>query len=269
MKILALLKGDHRDEHIIEALDLVSNEDDQVTILNIVPVSGEIPLKANGEVLDYCTEYDLSGYHTESKSILEKWALKEEYNAFEKLSLVGSPAKIATSKALDNNFDLIISGAHVTSILEDLFVDTFSASIINGVKIPYLTVASSTKLDEISHINVLCNANLKQHANFEVIKRLQEENQAKLSFVHLSSEEPIDDWKLGYEELANEMEIKNYEMYNVVSSNIQNVISDLSKNYNTGIIAFSEKQMSSWLKLFNLDNRVNAVNHLDHPILIF
>ncbi|MEY3199552.1 MAG: hypothetical protein RJA13_1510 [Bacteroidota bacterium] len=69
MKILILAKLDQQDEIVQNFANNVCMEDVEIDLLNIVQIPSEIPLKMNGEVIDVCTEYDLTKYY-EKKTII-------------------------------------------------------------------------------------------------------------------------------------------------------------------------------------------------------
>lgn len=270
MKILVLLKGDERDQNVLKTLSQVSDEKDEVSVLHVVPVNGEVPLKENGQVLDFCTEFDLSSYYQEAQKSKEAISnlVTNKHNA-SIFSLVGNPIKISLWLIERKSIDLVISGAHLTSPLEEVLVDSFTTQIIQGTSVPYLTVTSTEDHVQFSRITVLSAEELRTNKNLSIISSLNQRKALKVNFVHLSISKPDENWKNEYEQVAKTLNLTNYSIEHIETPSIEEASQALFLKDTTGLLAFSEEHMSGWGAKINVDHRTELVNHFDRSILIF
>jgi hypothetical protein len=95
MNILILLKNAHLDGSIVNfTASVFKNDAVKLHLLNLVEVNGEIPTKPNGEVLDFCTEFDLSGYHTTASKNLNYLSSITNKLIVSRKALVGNRIKL-------------------------------------------------------------------------------------------------------------------------------------------------------------------------------
>lgn len=187
MKVLLLTKLDDKDSFLLKyTQQLFEAEDAEIHLLNVIPVSGDIPVKVNGEVLDNCTEFDLSGYLKEQEANLEKMnTYLTDYPKVERLSRVGNGLKIITTYIEEQGFDLIISGAHVSTQLEDIFSTTFANRLMHHTDVPYITLKCERGENPVNHIGILRAFNEPKKEKLELVKWLQQKFNAKITLFKL------------------------------------------------------------------------------------
>lgn len=270
MKIVALVKGDERDGRILDCVNQIKEPKDELVLLHAVQVNGEVPLLPNGRILDFCTEFDLTSYENDAKAQEERMnSMISEIENASVLSLVGNPAKIVKHTIQEMEADFLISGAHITSGLEDLVSDSFTSEIIQDLRIPYLTVSSHGKLVDFSTITILSNEELRMHPNLDVFAALQERFDAKIQFVHLTTGSPKYNWEEEYHQVAENHGITNYSISTNQFHSIEEALNKMLRTEDLGVVAFSESHIKGWTEMFKKDNRIAIVNHIDYPIIIF
>ena len=173
MKVLVLSMLDEKDQYVYDYTEkMASKMDLSVHVLNIVPVPADVPLQADGRVLDNCTEFDLSGYleqQLENQLVLANLGMTYETAS----SIVGRPMPIIEAYVKANNIDLIISVAEISSGVKSLFTTTLSSQIIKEIGIPYLTLKCDRSWEEIQRIGLVGDFKHAEKRNLSVLKQLQ------------------------------------------------------------------------------------------------
>lgn len=184
MNVLILAKLDDKDGFVHDLALKFLNPDDNVFLLNIVTVPGDIPLKPSGEVLDVCTEFDLSRYLKEQE---RNMALLKEYrlpniNLYPMVK-VGSAVGIVKHVLAESNIGVMFSGAHVSSVAEDVFSTTFADRLMHETTVPYITIKCDRSYSSFKHFALVRSFKEPKKENLEHLKALREKFGAKLSLV--------------------------------------------------------------------------------------
>lgn len=276
MNILALNKMGDIDTHVNSfASRLHHGLGGNLLALNVVSVPGEIPLKQNGQVLDFCTEFDLSGYAkkaVENEAIMQD-AYKDIDNS-EVKSLVGNPHRIIRHQAAVNNTDLIISGAHETTVFEDVFTHSFVHELMDTSGKPLLSLKcdrSDMVMDKIMIVGEFAQA-VKE--NLSVIKSLIKAFDLELILARINTPKKHGEKDEIIQEMTsyvniNKIEAKNVEFIISEAESAFDGVQSLINKHNPCISAFKQHSKNDQYSMLNGQLEANILNHVAAPILIY
>jgi len=113
-----------------------------VDLLHVVHSYPQVPLQPNGTIIDHCVDFDLSS-QLQQKANEENDAvqLKDKFSFIKTAFVeVGDLERIVKYQLTQKSYDLIIMGAHQTSLLEDLTHGSTIERILKIVDIPVLSL---------------------------------------------------------------------------------------------------------------------------------
>lgn len=276
MNILALHKMGEIDAHVKSfASKLHSGLGGNLLALNVVSVPGEIPLKENGQVLDFCTEFDLSAYHNKAKD--NQASIKNAYinmNNVEVHSLVGNPHRIIRSFASEKDVDLIVSGAHETTVFEDVFTHSFVHELMETSGKPLLSLKCDRSEMVMDKIMIVGEFKRAITEDLDVIKSLISAFDLELLLARINtdknnaSEEDIIREMTSYVSM-NKLEAKNVEFVVAEAETAFDGVQFLISKHNPCISAFKQHAKNKEYSMLNGQLEANILNHIAAPILIY
>ena len=255
MDILILLKQDDRDQYLIDFIDKFKPEETTVTYLNVVQVSGDIPLKLSGEVLDNCTEFDLN--HYQNRAAKNQAYFLKQLNGQNVEVRIGDFERILLYELQEKKYQLLVTGAHLSHEFEDVFQTNLNSHIINKVKIPYLTLKCDNAQNSLEKVLFLGTfSSLSQKANI-LLEHLKDLDSAQMFFAAVGEEAHINTWSF-YQ--------KHQHHFKQIEINAHALEEEIIK-HNPDLIILGEMpdDQSFWSKKHN---KISLVNHLAKPILI-
>ncbi|WP_070137795.1 universal stress protein [Crocinitomix algicola] len=272
MNALVLLKHGNLDHSVVNFVSsLFNTTNTAIHLLNIVSTTGEIPTQMNGEVLKNCTEFDLNHYYKraeENKVYLQNF----KHNSIKaKVVLIGNRRNIIKNYIDKNNIDIVVSGAHRTTLMEDVFSTTFASDILNHVKQPFLTIKCNR--DNFSPKRIALVGEFLQ-AEKEDIQTLKEIAAAHHSeFVLTKILTPTE--KRKHEDILAVM--KKYAQLNdlqpvfriIESSDKEAGIKSIQEEHQTDLITIARAHESAFSSFIGGSEINNIVNHIYAPILIY
>ena len=191
---------------------LVDRADGSLHLLNIISVPGDVPVKFDGEVLDNCTEFDLSGYLKEKEENQNKLNTYLPDKSFvHRASKVGDALHIINHCIETNHIDLIISGAHVSSTLEDVFSTTFADRLMHEVQVPYITLKCERGEKPVNHIGILREWKEPKQERLDMLKKLREKFDAQLTLFKINTPHDTQPEDLIIEQMKKFCEINGLE----------------------------------------------------------
>lgn len=276
MNILALHKMGEIDAHVNSfASKLHSGLGGNILALNVVSVPGEIPLKENGQVLDFCTEFDLSAYHNKANE--NQATIKNAYinmNSVEVQSLVGNPHRVIRSFASEKDVDLIVSGAHETTVFEDVFTHSFVHELMETSGKPLLSLKCDRSKMVMDKIMIVGEFKRAIAEDLEVIKSLIGAFDLELLLARINtnknnaSEEDIIREMTSYVSMNN-LEAKNVEYVVAEAETAFDGVQFLINKHNPCISAFKQHAKNKEYSMLNGQLEANILNHIAAPILIY
>jgi nucleotide-binding universal stress UspA family protein len=273
MKVLMLLKNNERDDWLIDFVEkLTLKAQEEITLLNMVVTPQEIPVKRNGEVLDFCTEFDLSGYHNEAKKNLDYLqTLMTDHNVINRMTKVGRPIAIVEDVLANGDFDLLVSDSHLTTAFQDLLIETCTSRLIEKTQIPYLTLKCDRRDQELKHIGLINEFDHPQKENLAVLNEIRKASGAKVCLVKIkTSDERLSDPEI----MANMnkfCELNNLEADKLIYSaeDKEEGIKEVLKERDFSLLAIGNLNDNRGLSMFAGNLNANIVNHVTSPILIY
>lgn len=273
MKVLVLLKNNEKDDWIIDFVEkLIPQADEELTLLNIVVTPQEVPVKTNGEVLDVCTEYDLSGYHNTSKENLDYLStVMTNHNVINRFSKVGRPIAIVEELVKNQSFDVLVAESQLMHGLRDRLMETCSTRLIDRTSIPFLTLKKNRRSEAFDSVAIIGDFIDPVKKDLTILKEIQKASNAKFTLVKI---------KTPSEELSDEQIMENMEKFRQLneliadsliypSENKEDGVKSILKEKNFGLIALKSKKDPKGFSMFTDNLNADIVNHVDNPILIY
>lgn len=273
MNILLLAKLDEKDAYLVDYVTTIFDmEVINLHVLNIVLVPGDIPVKTNGEVLDVCTEFDLSGYRAEQA---EHQKQLDSYLAdmpqVKREAKVGSGYQIIKSCIKEYDIDLVLSGAHVSNMVEDMFDTTFASHLMHETTVPYLSLKSNMQHKPVKQIAILRPYKQPEKENLLLVKMLQQKFDAQITLVKINTPRDRQDQATihaqmqGFCEL-NELECTAYKV--IEADDIMKALKQLVVDQQLDMLALGHLEGSS-RGILHGELKAEILNHLMVPIYIY
>jgi nucleotide-binding universal stress UspA family protein len=274
MRVLVLSKMDDHDHVVNNFAEQHLSGDYELFLLNIVSIPSEIPLKMNGEVIDVCTEYNLSKYYDHQKKNQEQLhAYLTNCNVTERSAKIGDPLHIVKWFVKENNIDLVVSGGHVTSHSEDVFSKSFSHQLMQQLSVPYLSV----KNENVTQVKVNTIAVVREFVdpakrNLEFINKVQAETGAKILLVKLNtpnSHMEAAELKTKMDQFAQLNGLNNFEQVTIEASDKETAIKDLIQKHNVDLLTLGHLHRNGISSFLRGDLRSDVLNHINIPIYMY
>lgn len=274
MKVLVLAKLDDHDHIVQDFSKKFLREDAEIHLLNAVLIPSEIPLKMNGEVIDVCTEYNLSKYYDLQKvnqSCLDSYL--EGMNVSNRKAFIGNPLQIVKWYVKENNIDLVISGGHVTTHREDVFSSSFANHLLQTLSVPYLSVKGDLNNSlEMNTIAIVREFVDPAKRNLDLIKTLRNKFHSKVLFVKINTPNN----HMNEVELKQKMQLfaelndlKDVEFVTINASEKENAIQDLIVNYKIDLLTLGHIHRNGISSFLRGDLRADVLNHVNIPIYMY
>jgi nucleotide-binding universal stress UspA family protein len=272
MNVLILIKNAPLDQSIVNfTSSLFKGEGAQFHLLNIVVTNGEIPTQMNGQVLDFCTEFDLSGYIKKTEENEQYLHTIQDESIVKRSSFAGKKSAIIRDYIKRNKIDLIVGGAHKTTAMEDVFVHTFASNVIENTSIPYLTIKCNRDDFSPQKIALIGDFKTAEIEDIDSLKHLAALHKSEIVLTKIQT--PSD--KRSLADIRKVMEA--YAAVNNLEANIQIIASTdkeagiemLHKEFHSDLIVISRSHKKSFFKLLGHSELTNIINHIYAPILIY
>ena len=254
MDTLVLLKRDDRDKYLIDFMKHHQPREGKLTFLNVVNTSGEIPLKTNGEVLDNCTEFDLSMYYQKVKD--NQLFFKSQFPDIDVISRIGNFESILIHELAQKEYHLLVSGAHLSDEFEDVFQTNLNSHIINKVQLPYLTLKCDNSHNKLERVLFIGEFNTPSARANYLLEHLKDLENSQLLYAN-TDKNSMHNWPFYQSHETHFHEI------NLEGSDLEESIMKI--NPDLIVLGQMPDDQSFWNKKHN---KISLVNHLAKPILI-
>lgn len=270
MKVLALVQNPSDLEDITDYVHKISSTGDQVCLLNIVKVHGDIPTKMNGQVLDMCTEFDLGMYHNERREH-EIW-MKETTitNICEIHAVIGNRVAIITDYVKNHDIDLILTSTEASNDLRDIFKKTKAGTIFDEFNVPVLAFKCERIKDKVEEIAILSDFNNPSAYDLEIVKSISNKSSANITLFGFG------DSTSAYEMLDQKMDsfIQSHDLGQVKkvileTNNKAQSTQDLLFEYPINLLVLLDINRIGMKIIFKGDLASDILNHTLVPILAY
>jgi hypothetical protein len=270
MKILALVHNATDLDDISDYVTKISSAQDSVCLLNIIPVHGDIPTKMNGQVLDMCTEFDLSMYYNEKREN-EAWMKKTTLTSVcESHSVIGSRLPIITDYVKNHEIDVILTNTEATNELRDFFKKTKAGRIFDEMDVPVLAFKCERINDQVKDIAILSDFNDPAAYNLEIVKNLAQKSAANITlfgFSDSSSAEEMLEQKM--ETFLESHGLENCKKVILPSNNKAKSTQELLFEYPINLLVLLDINRIGMKKILKGDLASDILNHTLVPILAY
>lgn len=274
MRVLVLSKMDDHDHVVNNFVELHLKDNYELFLMNVVSIPSEIPLKMNGEVIDICTEYNLSKYYDYQKKHQEKLdSYLPNSNVLQRSSKIGDPLHLVMWFVKEHNIELVISGGHITSHSEDLFSNTFSNQLMQQLSVPYLSVKNDHPNDvKIETIAVVREFVDPAKRSMDFINKIQAEMNAKIILVKINtpnSHMEQSELKMKMDQFTELNNLKNVEYLTLNAADKETAIKDLIQKHNIDLLTLGHIHRNGISSFLRGDLRSDILNHINIPIYIY
>lgn len=274
MKVLLLAKMDDHDRVVEKFASQFMKDDFEIHVLNVVPIPSEIPLKMNGEVIDVCTEYNLTKYYDKQKA--HNTGLSDMLPMVEtafKASLIGDPLHIVKHYVREHSIELVISGGHLTNQTQDLFSTTFSNQLMQELSVPYLSIkGKANDAAELKTIALVREFVDPAKRNLDLIIHLQKKFNSRILLVKIntpnSHTEPSE-LKAKMTQFAELNGLANVEFLTVESADKESAIKSLIESHKVDLLTLGHLHRNGMSYFLRGDLRSDVLNHINIPIYMY
>ena len=273
MRVLLLAKMDDHDSIVEKFAHKFMTEGFEIHVLNVVPIPSEIPLKMNGEVIDVCTEYNLSKYYEKQK------ANNDQLNNFlsaqttdYKASLIGDPLHIVKHYVKENGIELVVSGGHLTSHAEDLFSRTFSNQLMQQLSVPYLSIKGTNEEPTVHTIAMVREFVDPAKRNLDLIHKLQSQFNTRVILVKINtpnSHMEAGELKSKMEQFAELNGLTNIEFLTIEAADKETAIKALVESHHVDLLTLGHLHRNGMSYFLRGDLRSDVLNHINIPIYMY
>jgi nucleotide-binding universal stress UspA family protein len=273
MKVLLLAKMDNHDRIVEKFADKFMSQGFEIHVLNVVPIPSEIPLKMNGEVIDVCTEYNLTKYYDKQKAHNAQLAnFFSVISTENKASLIGDPLHIVKHYVKEKGIELVISGGHLTKHAEDLFSTTFSNQLMQQLSVPYLSIKGEKDEPRLQTIAIVREFVDPAKRNLDLIQKLQEKFNSRLLLVKINtpnSHTEETELRSKMEQFAELNGLKNVEFLTVEAADKETAIKSLIESHHVDLLTLGHIHRNGMSYFLRGDLRSDLLNHINIPIYMY
>ena len=273
MKVLLLAKMDDHDRIVENFTHKFMTDGFEFHVLNVVPIPSEIPLKMNGEVIDVCTEYNLTIYYDKQKANNEQLQnfisqVKTEFKG----SLIGDPLHIVKNFVRENGIELVISGGHLTSHTEDIFTNSFSNQLMQELSVPYLSIKGNETEPSLKNIAIVREFVDPAKRNLELIQKLQEKLNSRVLLVKINtpnSHVEVTELRSKMEQFAQLNGLSNVEFLTIEAADKETAIRSLVESHQIDLLTLGHIHRNGISYFLRGDLRSDVLNHINVPIYMY
>lgn len=173
MNILALVRDSGNLTKVVNYADKILAAGDSLFVLNIINVPGDIPTKPSGEVLDFCTEFDLSPFLNEQKQN-EEWLSQVSVPEItvKTESAVGNQYSILKDRIDTNRIELVITSSAQTTEILDLIKKTKAGILHDQYNVPVLAFKEDSRCDGINSIGIVSDFENPSDFDLTVLRKI-------------------------------------------------------------------------------------------------
>lgn len=271
MNILALVRNAVDLESVIDYLVRISPDTHAYHILNVINTPGDIPTKQNGEVLDQCTEFDLTPYHLE-RSRNKQWleAGLASYPDVKFTVAVGNQYALLADHIRSGKVDMVLTSTELTDEREDLLSLTKAELLHRELTIPVLAFKCDRSEREINHIAVISDyLNPEQH-DLSAFRSILQHTQAELGLYGFYQGDT------GESELADRMDsfaavhgLNKARKVMINASNKEKSVQRLVVEHAIDLLVVLDIQRHGMDRVLRGDLETDILNHTLVPILAY
>jgi hypothetical protein len=273
MKILTILKEARSDLMLFHYLEkLKSHTEDEVHFFAPIGLPGDIPTQNSGEVIDHCTEFDLSEYEELSNSIVE--ATQENTQQFKNKKVF---AKMGRKKFMiehwirNENYDLVVTHKEIHDHLHVWHNDNLEEKLLHNIDTPLLTLACDHSVDLIQKIGILDAFESLHLSSYQLLDILKSRMQGGELHLLGIEKDASDDMEKVLQRMKMHAEYHQFKpsSYTLIPSDHE--VESIQKTINShqlDLLFMSNKPFSGLHHLLKTDLQTEALNEIKAPLLM-
>lgn len=263
MKIAVLLKFDEKDRYILDYLNKqLLPLKPEIHLIHVEQISGEVPLKIDGSVIDNCTEFDLSKHQAVVAERTVKMAhFLETYPDVRRVVVAGNPLNFIKYYAKLHEIDFIFAGSHVTS-WKEILESTFATQVAHRIDIPMLSLKCDRSEDDLKTIGIVVDGAEMTANKLKVVTALASKHKALIKLIrtpeHLSDNVDVSLFSSDIDvlEVAVPGSVHDHDFHKCTNEHL------------IDLLVVFRQHPSFWKRLFPSDSNDYLLNHLELPLLI-
>jgi hypothetical protein len=263
MNAVVLLKFDEKDQCILDyLLRTIMPLEANIHFIHVDAVSGEVPLKMDGSIIDNCTEFDLSKHYEtveDRKHILQ--GVMSAFPSSKGVVVAGNPLQFITYYTKLHEIDLILSGAHVTDWTEALQT-SFAAQMVHKLNLPLLSVKSDRSHYILKTMGVVVDEKAMSGKDLTILELIARAHNAQIKWIHTSDHSKD---KLVQYDMLEGLSMTEVQ---VAGSVHDHDFYKCTNEHNIDLLVVFREQPGFWQKLTNKETNDYLLNHLPLPLLI-
>ena len=271
MRTLLLINTQEELDHSLTYASRISSTGDEIHLLAIIPVSGDIPTKRNGQVLDACTEFDLSGYLKEQSDF--KHFLHERPSDHPFVSaqvLIGESKGILSDQVRSIDPDIILTATELSSEASDLFRHTHATEIRHSVGLPVLAYKCDRSNEAIKKIAIISDFVHDTDADISLVEHIAAKSAAQITlYGFVSHEDEKADMESRMDHFIAVQGLENTTKVQVVSTDKEKGAKDLLMAFPIQLMVLLDIHRHGIRSLLLGDLESDILNHTAIPILAY
>jgi hypothetical protein len=270
MKILALIRNPEELPQVEAYAQRVSGDDDLIHFAHLISVPGEVPTKKNGEVLDDCTEFDLTQYYNEA-AMARRWMASglQLENATHSVH-IGRVEHMAKALVYEHEAHVILTSTEFTSESGDFFKESRGGLLLQNLDIPVLTFKCDRSKEHIETIAIVSDFRDEELMDLHVVKQIRENNGAKVVLhAFCENETEREEMESRMKAFTNEYGMGTTELIITATEDKEQAVADLIMEHRIQLMVVTDIHRKGLKRIIKGSLEKDILNHTLVPILAY
>jgi hypothetical protein len=247
----------------------MASAEDEVHLLAVVPASGDIPTKKNGQIVDGCTEFDLSPLFADQfkyEKTIDQMGVSKHLAKAE--VLIGDRLAIITDKIASFKPELIIMGTELSSDGMDFFSKTKAGLMKETFDVPLLTYKCENCCESLQDIAILSDYEHDEAKDVHLVKEIAQRTKARITlFGFVKEASQREDLLSRMRRFSTRYELGEVSMEVIVSSTKEKSARALLAEKPIQLMVITDINRKGFKSLVKGNLEMDILNHTAIPIL--
>ncbi len=269
MNVLAIVRSENELKAVVDYAGKVTTDGDELHLVNVIHVHGDIPTTKDGMVLDDCSEFNLSPYHNEKKQN-EVWirnSFDEEIPMHRKV-FIGDREKILNEYVDQYSIDLIVTSTEQTTEVLDIIRKTKAERLKKQLQLPILAFKCDRSGDQIRNIGIVSDFNNPKSYSMNIPNHIAQMEDSEITlYTFCSDSTEADEAKIRMATFIGHHQLKNAKTVVIEASQKEKSAQNLLMQYPIQLMVVMDFKRKGLGKLFKGELESDMLNHTLVPIL--
>ncbi|NNC82371.1 MAG: hypothetical protein HKN79_02240 [Flavobacteriales bacterium] len=269
MNVLALIRNEDELPSVLDYASKVTTSGDELYVMNIIQVPAEVPTKQTGEVLDFCSEFDLSPFLAEKRNN-EDW-MRSRFDSeipLQREVVVGHRLTILNDRIKRWNVDLILTSSELSTEFKDLIRKTKAERIKSKLQIPILNLKCDRRKQAIEHIAIVSDFQEENGHDLALVKHIAGIHQAQITLFSFSKEADQEHVILSLmDRFIEKHGLEGAQKQVIFTADKETSVQQLLMEYSIQLMVTLDLERQGFKRLFKGDLESDLLNHMLVPIL--